>query len=186
MSKTKPKAFSTLILCDYLLSMAKEDGEIKREQMIIIQDGEVLSIGPVPQKLPPAQEVIDLKNHLVCPGLINTHTHLPMTLFRGLGDHLTLKDWLEKVIFPLEKKMINPEFIRIGTELAILELIKGGTTTVSDMYFHTPQMASVIEKYGLRAILAVDALGLYSNWQEELDFLCNTYQKNQTPEYTQP
>ena len=181
MSKTKPKAFSTLILCDYLLSMAKEDGEIKREQMIIIQDGEVLSIGPVPQKLPPAQEVIDLKNHLVCPGLINTHTHLPMTLFRGLGDHLTLKDWLEKVIFPLEKKMINPEFVRIGTELAILELIKGGTTTVSDMYFHTPQMASVIEKYGLRAILAVDALGLYSNWQEELDFLCNTYQKKPNP-----
>ena len=174
---------ATLILCDYLLSMEKEDGKIKRNQMIAIQDGKVHSIKPIPQKLPPAQKVIDLKNHLVCPGLINTHTHLPMTLFRGLGDHLSLKDWLEKVIFPLEKKMINPEFVRIGTELAVLELIKGGTTTVCDMYFHTPQMARVFEKYGLRAMLSVDALSLYSNWQEELDFLCESYQKKDSRIY---
>ena len=167
---------STLILCDYLLSMEKEDGEITRNQMITIQGRKVHSIGPIPQNLPPAQKIIDLKNHLVCPGLINTHTHLPMTLFRGLGDHLTLKDWLEKVIFPLEKKMIKPDFIRIGTELAILELIKSGTTTVCDMYFHTPQMAQVFKNYGLRARLSVDALSLYSNWQKELDLLCDISQ----------
>ncbi len=174
---------STLILCDYLLSMEKEDGEIKQNQMIAIQNGKVHSTGPVPQNLPPAQKIIDLKNHLICPGLVNTHTHLPMTLFRGLGDHLTLKDWLEKVIFPLEKKMINPDFIRVGTELAVLELIKGGTTTVCDMYFHTPQMAEVFEKYGLRAMLCVDALSLYSHWIEELNILCEIGQKKDSRIY---
>ena len=176
MSKTTQKSFSSLILCEYLLSMEKEDGEITQNQMVAIQDGKVHSVQPIPPALPPAQKIINLKNHLVCPGLINTHTHLPMTLFRGLGDHLTLKDWLEKLIFPLEKKLISPHFIRVGTKLALLELIKGGTTTVSDMYFHTPVMAKVFEDYGLRAMLAVDALSLYSDWQKDLDFLCEKYQ----------
>ena len=163
--------------------MEKEDGEIQQNQMITIQNGKVHSIAPIPQKLPLAKEIIDLKNHLVCPGLINTHTHLPMTLFRGLGDHLTLKDWLEKVIFPLEKKMINSKFIRIGTELAILELIKSGTTTVCDMYFHTPQMAKVFKNYGLRARLSVDALSLYSDWKKELDLLCDISQEEPSQIY---
>ena len=171
-----PQNITTLIICPHLLSMERGDGEITKNQMIVLQDGKVHSVGAIPPKLPPAQEMIILENHLVCPGLINTHTHLPMTLFRGIGDHLTLKDWLEKVIFPLEKKMINPDFIRIGTELAVLELIKGGITTVADMYFHTPQMAKVFKDSGLRAMLGVDALSLYSDWQKELNSLCDEYQ----------
>ena len=74
--------------------------------------------------------------------------------------------------------MINKEFIRIGTELALIELIKNGITTVCDMYFHTPVMAKLFDTYGLRALLAVDMLGTYSNWKTELDTLCTEYQNH--------
>ena len=164
-----------LILCEYLLSMENEDGEIKKNQMIVVDRGLIHSVLPVPKELPPSKEVIRLEHHIVCPGLINTHTHLPMVLFRGLGDQLTLKKWLETIIFPLEKQMINPDFIRMGTELAAIELIKNGITTVCDMYFHTPVAAEVFDTYGLKAMLAVDMLGLYSDWREELDILCSQF-----------
>ncbi len=175
------KEFSHLIFCKYLLSMQTKEAQIEKNQIILVDENKIHSVGPAEQPWPKAKEVIHLKNHMVCPGLINTHTHLPMTLFRSIGDHLTLKDWLEKVIFPLEKKMINPEFIRVGTELALLELIKNGITTVCDMYFHTPIMAEVFESYGLRGVLAVDMLSSFSDWKKDLDDLCNKYQgKNQT------
>ncbi len=169
------KKFSSLLLCDYLLTMDHPDGEIKKNQMIIVDEGSIHSVSSVPKNLPLAKEVIHLKDHLVCPSLINTHTHLPMTLFRGVGDHLPLQKWLTEVIFPLEKKMVNPEFIRIGTELAILELIKNGTTTVCDMYFHTPKMAELFDQYGLRGVLAVDMLSSFSDWKKDLDILCERY-----------
>lgn len=167
----------SIILCEYLLSM-EEEGEIKKDQMIVVEGSKIHSVGPIPESLPQAEEVIRLNNHLVCPGLINTHTHLPMVLFRGLGDHLTLKSWLEDIIFPLEKKMVNPDFIRLGTELALLELIKSGVTSVCDMYFHTPVMAEVFESYGLRGVLAVDMLSSFSDWKEDLDYLCDRYKGN--------
>ena len=171
--------FSKVILCEYLLSMEKGDGRIKKDQMIVVDENKIHSIGSIPQSIPKAKEVIRLNNHLVCPGLINTHTHLPMVLFRGMGDHLTLQQWLEEVIFPLEEKMVNPEFIRIGTELAILELIKNGITTVCDMYFHTPVMAELFDSYGLRGVLAVDMLSSFSDWKGDLDSLCEKYGDDQ-------
>ena len=159
--------------------MEKEDGQIRKDQMILVDEDKIHSVGPILNTIPEAKETIRLNNHLVCPGLINTHTHLPMVLFRGLGDHLTLQRWLEEVIFPLEKKMVNPEFIRVGTELALLELIKNGITTVCDMYFHAPVMAKLFESYGLRAVLAVDMLNSFSDWKEDLDKLCGKYAENQ-------
>ena len=168
-----------MILCEYLLSMEKEDGQIEKNQMIVVDGDKIHSVGPAPQTIPKAEELIRLNNHLVCPGLINTHTHLPMVLFRGLGDHLTLQRWLEEVILPLEKKMVKPEFIRVGTELALLELIKNGITTVCDMYFHTPVMAKLFESYGLRAVLAVDMLSSFSDWKGDLDDLCSQYKEDQ-------
>ena len=169
------KEFSQAILCKYLLSMEKEDGEIKEDQMILTIEDKIHSVSPIPKNIPKANKVISLKNHLVCPSLINTHTHLPMTLFRGLGDHLPLKRWLDEVIIPLEKEMVNPHFIRVGTELALLELIRSGTTTVCDMYFHTPVMAEVIKSYGLRGVLGVDMLSSFSPWEKDLDQLCDQY-----------
>ena len=81
------------------------------------------------------RERIDATGHIVLPGLINTHTHAPMVLYRGLADDLALMDWLEKYIFPAEAKTVSPEFVRVGTRLAALEMIRSGTTLFADMYY---------------------------------------------------
>ena len=75
------------------------------------------------------------------PGLINTHTHAPMVMFRGLADDLALMDWLQKYIFPAEAKTVSPEFVRAGTRLAALEMIESGTTTFADMYYFEEEIA---------------------------------------------
>ncbi|MFP5379331.1 MAG: amidohydrolase family protein, partial [Vicinamibacteria bacterium] len=76
-----------------------------------------------------APEVIDASGAVVMPGLVNTHTHAPMVLYRGLADDLALMDWLQKYIFPAEAKTVSPDFVRAGTRLAALEMIQSGTTT---------------------------------------------------------
>ena len=77
---------------------------------------------------------MDASGCLVTPGLINTHTHAPMSLFRGISDDLRLQEWLEKYIFPAEARNVTPDFVRAGTNLAVLEMLLGGTTTYTDMY----------------------------------------------------
>ena len=79
------------------------------------------------------------------PGLINTHTHAPMVLYRGLADDLALMDWLQKYIFPAEAKTVSPEFVRAGTRLAALEMIESGTTTYADMYYFEEEIARVTQ-----------------------------------------
>ena len=87
------------------------------------------------------------------PGLINTHTHAPMVLYRGLADDLALMDWLQKYIFPAEAKTVTPEFVRAGTRLAALEMIQSGTTTYADMYYFEEEIAKVTKEAGLRGVL---------------------------------
>ena len=87
------------------------------------------------------------------PGLINTHTHAPMVLFRGLGNDLNLMDWLQKYIFPAEAKTVSPEFVRTGTQLAALEMIQSGTTTFADMYYFEEEVAAAASEAGLRGVL---------------------------------
>src|SRR5262245_38492235 len=82
-----------------------------------------------------ARETIDARGQVVLPGLINTHTHAPMVMYRGLADDLALMDWLQKYIFPAEAKTVSPELVRVGTRLAALEMIESGTTTFADMYY---------------------------------------------------
>ena len=85
------------------------------------------------------------RGDVVMPGLINTHTHAPMVLYRGLADDLALMDWLQKYIFPAEAKTVTPEFVRAGTRLAALEMIRSGTTTYADMYYFEEEIARVDE-----------------------------------------
>jgi len=99
------------------------------------------------------QTVIETSNQVVMPGLINTHTHAPMVLYRGLADDLALMDWLQKYIFPAEAKTVTPEFVRAGTRLAALEMIESGTTTYADMYYFEEEIAKVTRDAGLRGVL---------------------------------
>jgi 5-methylthioadenosine/S-adenosylhomocysteine deaminase len=87
------------------------------------------------------------------PGLINTHGHAPMVLYRGLGDDLALMDWLQKYIFPAEAKTVSPSFVRVGTELAALEMIRSGTTAYVDMYYFEEEIARTTREAGLRGVL---------------------------------
>jgi 5-methylthioadenosine/S-adenosylhomocysteine deaminase len=100
-----------------------------------------------------ATETIDAPNDIVLPGLINTHTHAPMVLYRGLADDLALMEWLNKYIFPAEAKTVSPEMVRIGTKLAALEMIESGTTAYADMYYFEEEIARVTRAAGLRGIL---------------------------------
>ena len=98
-------------------------------------------------------DTIDAAGAVVMPGLVNTHSHAPMVLFRGLADDLALNDWLTKYIFPAEAKLVSPDFVRAGTRLAALEMIESGTTTYADMYYFEEEIAKETKAAGLRGVL---------------------------------
>ena len=100
-----------------------------------------------------ADQTIDARGKLVLPGFVNGHTHVPMTLFRGLHDDVTLDEWLHKYIFPAEAKNVNEEFVRWGTRLAAAEQIRGGITTFADMYYFEDAVAEETKKAGMRGVL---------------------------------
>lgn len=104
-------------------------------------------------------KVIDCTNKLAIPGMINTHTHAAMTLFRSYADDMLLMDWLENKIWPAEANL-NSEDIYWGTLLAIAEMLKTGTTTFADMYFYMPQVAEAVAETGIRAVLARGMAGV--------------------------
>ena len=99
------------------------------------------------------RDTIDASGQIVLPGLVNTHTHAPMVLYRGLADDLPLMEWLNNYIFPAESKTVSPEFVRAGTRLAALEMIESGTTTFADMYYFEEEIAQETRRAGLRAVL---------------------------------
>jgi 5-methylthioadenosine/S-adenosylhomocysteine deaminase len=98
-------------------------------------------------------DTIDAAGTIALPGLINTHTHAPMVLYRGLADDLALAEWLNDFIFPAEAKTVSPEFVRAGARLAALEMIQSGTTTFADMYYFEEEIARETKKAGLRGVL---------------------------------
>ncbi len=105
-----------------------------------------------------AGERLDGGNRVVMPGLVNGHSHAAMTLLRGVADDLALMDWLNNYIFPAEVQFVDPEFVRIGTELACWEMIRGGTTTFVDMYYYPDTIAEVVAACGLRAYVSATVI----------------------------
>ena len=105
---------------------------------------------------------LDRPDALLTPGLINTHTHAPMVLLRGIADDLKLQDWLEKYIFPAEARNVTPEFVRWGTRLACLEMLLSGTTTFTDMYYFEDVIAETAKECGMRGVLGETIIGFPS------------------------
>src|SRR5277367_5834600 len=122
---------------------------------VAVKGDEIVAVGPrseIEAKYESGQTV-DARNTLVLPGFINGHTHVPMTLFRGLHDDVTLNDWLYKYIFPAEKKNVTETFVRWGTRLAAAEEIRSGITTFADMYYFEDAIAEETKKAGMRGVL---------------------------------
>ena len=124
----------------------------KNKQSILIKDNLIAEISSQIDESN-ASKIIDATGKIVIPGLINTHTHLSMTLFRGLADDLSLDSWLNDHIWPMEANL-NGDFCYIGALLGAVELIKSGTTTFSDMYFYMEDVARAIDEAGIRAVLS--------------------------------
>ncbi|WP_273804512.1 amidohydrolase [Providencia rettgeri] len=119
---------------------------------VVIKENKIIAVGgPELTKDYHAPNVLNVEGDIVMPGLINTHTHASMTVFRSLADDVP--DRLHRYIFPLESKMVSREMVRIGANLANIEMIKGGVTTYVDMYYFEDEVAKTVDKIGLRAVL---------------------------------
>jgi 5-methylthioadenosine/S-adenosylhomocysteine deaminase len=145
--------FDTLIHNAVLLT-CNAGFEIRHGGWVGVSGGKIqaLGTGPVSGRTD-AREYLDARGGIVMPGLVNTHTHLPMTLFRGLADDLPLKSWLEEHIFPAERAVIAPESVLWAALLACAEMALSGTTTCCDGYFFEDSVAEAVEASGLRAVL---------------------------------
>jgi 5-methylthioadenosine/S-adenosylhomocysteine deaminase len=146
--------------CDLLIvggTVVTMDGRrsVIEDGAVAIKDGSILRVGTranVTKNLRPKQ-IIDAKGKVVIPGLINTHTHVPMGLFRGIADDLDLQEWLTQYIFPAEAKNVDEAFVRAGTRLGLAEFIRAGTTTYCDMYYFEDAIADETAKAGVRGVL---------------------------------
>jgi 5-methylthioadenosine/S-adenosylhomocysteine deaminase len=130
--------------------------EIIPNGLLCIKSGQLKRVEALREnpKLPAAKETLNADGGIIMPGLVNTHTHLPMTLFRGLADDLPLDVWLNGHIFPAESDHLNPDNVRWGTLLACVEMLLSGATTCCDGYFFEDQVAAAVQTSGMRAILA--------------------------------
>lgn len=160
----------TLIFAGWIIPIRPEKTVLK-DHAIAIKNGVIVSI--VPQALAqssflPGQQ-LNLPNHLLCPGLINTHGHSSMSLFRGLADDTPLQEWLHDHIWPAEQQWVGEEFVRDGTQLAIAEMLRSGTTTFSDMYFFPDIIAKEATQAGIRAQVAFPVFDFPSIWGQDPD-----------------
>ena len=114
-----------------------EDGAVAIDQHKIVAVGKASEIA----KQYTGRETINARGKAILPGFVNSHTHVPMTLFRGIADDRDLMDWLQHYIFPAEAKNVTPEFVKWGTRLAAAEMIESGTTTFADMYYFESDIA---------------------------------------------
>ncbi len=142
---------STILIKNAIILNPGENDCLKTTSSVLIKDDIIAEIGD--NITEEADKVIDGEGKILMPGLINTHTHLSMTLFRGLADDLSLDTWLNDYIWPVEAHL-NGYYCYIGALLGAVELIKSGTTTFSDMYFYMEDVARAVDEAGLRAVLS--------------------------------
>ncbi len=167
--------FFSILLCGALLGAAPADWIWSARYLVtmdaqrrVIENGAIAVVGDhivdvgtrdaIDKTWQPKQR-LDRPDAILTPGLINTHTHAPMSLFRGIADDLKLQEWLEKYIFPAEAKNVDVEFVRWGTRLACLEMALSGTTTYTDMYYFEDTIAQATKEAGLRGMLGQTMIG---------------------------
>ena len=148
-----------IVAGDHVVTM-NDERQIIEDGAVAVAQGVVVAVdtADVIDRDYVADERLEGSNRVVMPGLVNGHSHAAMTLLRGVADDLALMDWLNNYIFPAEVRFVDPEFVRIGTELACWEMIRGGTTTFVDMYYYPDTIAEVVEACGLRAYISATVI----------------------------
>ena len=140
-------------------------------QSVVIASGVIIDICAIlfARERYDANEILQLNNHVLMPGLINLHTHAAMTLMRGLADDIPLMPWLEEHIWPAEAHLVSPSFVRDGTLLACAEMLAGGITTFNDMYFYPQAAAEASLQAGVRANFGLVVLDFPSNYASDAE-----------------
>ena len=155
----KIRQIDLLIEGDHLVTMEKSTGIIQKGAVAIHQ-GVIVAVGKAEniKKLYEPEILLTGEDRIVMPGLINGHSHAAMTLFRGIADDYPLFEWLNNYIFPAEVAFVDKEFVKLGTELACWEMIRGGTTTFVDMYYFPEIISRVVDSCGLRALVSATVI----------------------------
>ncbi len=154
-ASTKPKAPCDLVVVAGSALPMDAAFTLRGATAVAIRGGEILAVGDpaaIDAAFLPKARIVRAGGVLL-PGFVNTHTHAAMNLLRGISNDQPLMDWLTKFIFPAEAKNVSPAFVKAGTDLACLEMIRGGTTTFADMYYYESDVASSVDRAGLRAVL---------------------------------
>lgn len=144
---------------------------VHENHCVVIDDDVILGIYPLSQArtLWPEAEETELNEHVLIPGLVNAHTHSPMTLLRGYADDMELHVWLKEHIWPAEQQFVGPEFVADGTRHAIAEMIRGGTTCFNDMYFFPDTTIETCRQVGMRASVGITIIEMESAWASDVD-----------------
>ncbi|MDD2331470.1 MAG: amidohydrolase family protein, partial [Candidatus Cloacimonetes bacterium] len=152
----KAKQIDLLIEAGTILTM-DPSCRLLNDHAIAVHKGRIIDILPMgkdgekPGYLP--ADTIDARDAIVMPGLVNAHTHIPMSFFRGIADDLPLQTWLQNYIWPLEQQFLSPEFVYDATLFGAAEMIKNGIVMINDMYFFCDQVASALTKAGMRGLI---------------------------------
>jgi 5-methylthioadenosine/S-adenosylhomocysteine deaminase len=175
-SKTSMSENSTPQPCDLIIEAGwvvpiEPHGVVLEDHAVAVNDGVIL--GVLPRKIAAdryaARETIRRPRSIVLPGLVNAHTHNPMTLMRGVADDLPLMRWLQEHIWPIEAAVMGPEFVADGTELAIAEMLRGGTTCCNENYFFPDVAAATYRRHGFRALVGLPVIDFPSAWASSQD-----------------
>ena len=167
-----------IIKAKYVVTM-DSNRRLITDGAVAIQAAQIVAVGTQTEIAAQFQSkhVLDKPDAILAPGLIDAHTHAPMSLFRGIADDMHLEDWLNRFIFPAEAKNVTADFVKWGTRLACLEMLQSGITTYTDMYYFEDAEAEVAKAAGLRAVLGETVIGFpapdHKTWQDSLKWTEN-------------
>ncbi|MCA9890123.1 MAG: amidohydrolase, partial [Anaerolineae bacterium] len=150
----------TILLTGGTILTMNDDLDVITNGALAIKDEKIVAMGPTEDITSryQAQTTLDCSGQYILPGLVNAHTHVPMTLLRGMADDLRLDVWLMGYIMPVEREFVSPEFCQLGTRLACAEMIRAGVTSFADMYYFESDIARIVDEVGMRAMLCESIL----------------------------
>ena len=143
----------TILRADWVVPV-RPAGQVIRDGVVVLEGERIAAVGPA-SSVDPTRVDEHLRGHVLLPGLVNAHTHLAMTLMRGVADDLPLMTWLQEHIWPLEGQLVNAEFCHDGARLGLAESLRGGVTCVNDMYFHPQATVAALDELGLRGMVGL-------------------------------